>query len=95
MLAATFSDIRYSLRMLIKNPGFACVVILTLALGIGANAAIFALTDKVLFQSLPVERPEELAVLSSYDPKEGPDYDSSFSYPMYKDLRDQNEVLAG
>jgi predicted permease len=95
MLAATLSDIRYSLRMLIKNPGFACVVILTLALGIGANAAIFALTDKVLLQSLPVDRPEELAVLSSYDPKEGPDLDSSFSYPMYKDLRDQNDVLSG
>lgn len=95
MFATTLSDIRYSLRMLVKNPGFACVVVLTLALGIGANAAIFALTDKVLVQSLPVERPEELVVVSSYDPKDGPDFDSSFSYPMYRDLRDQNEVFSG
>jgi predicted permease len=90
-----FSDIRYSLRMLVKNPGFACVVILTLALGIGANAAIFSLTDRVLVQSLPVEKPDELVVLTSYDPKDGPDYRSSFSYPMYQDLRDKNEVLSG
>src|ERR1044071_1866587 len=94
-MTQTFADIRYSLRMLIKNPGFACIVVLTLALGIGANAAIFSLTDRVLVQSLPVDRPNELVVLSSYDPKEGPDYHSSFSYPMYQDLRDKNEVLSG
>jgi len=62
---------------------------LTLALGIGANAAIFALTDKVLLQTLPADCPEELAVVSTYDPKEGASGESSFSYPMYKDLRDK------
>jgi predicted permease len=95
MLTTTFSDLRYALRILAKNPGFACVVVLILALGIGANASIFFLTDRVLLQSLPVQRPNELVVLSSYDPKEGPDYRSSFSYPMYQDLRDKNEVLSG
>src|SRR6185503_21101270 len=89
------TDIRYALRMLAKNPGFACVVIFTLALGIGANAAIFSLTDNALLQSLPVTRPEQLAVLSNYDPKEGPQISGSFSYPMYQDLRDKNDVFSG
>jgi predicted permease len=89
------NDIRYALRMLAKNPGFACVVVFTLALGIGANAAIFSLMDRVLLQSLPVANPDQLAVLSSYDPKEGPDIDSSFSFPMYQDLRDKNDVFSG
>jgi predicted permease len=95
MFTATLSDIRYALRMLVKNPGFAGVVVMTLALGIGANAAIFSLFDKVLLQTLPVERPDELVVLSSYDPKEGADFDSSFSYPMYQDLRDKNDAFSG
>jgi len=95
MLTSTLSDIRYAFRMLAKNPAFALVVILTLALGIGANAAMFAFTDKILLQSLPVDRPEELLVISSYDPK-NPDIEYSFSYPMYRDLRDQSgQFLSG
>src|ERR1044072_9463564 len=84
-------DIRYALRMLAKNPGFACVVVFTLALGIGANAAIFSVTDRVLLQSLPVTKPEQLAVISSADSNLG----SSFSYPMYQNMRDKNEVFSG
>lgn len=89
------NDVRYALRTLAKSPGFACVVIFTLALGIGANAAIFSLMDRVLLQSLPVANPDQLAVLTSYDPKDGPDIGSSFSYPMYQDLRDKNDVFSG
>src|ERR1043165_4188604 len=84
-------DLRYALRMLIKNPGFACVVVFTLALGIGANAAMFSLTDKVLLQRLPVAKPEQLVMISSADSKLG----SSFSYPMYQNLRDKNDVFSG
>jgi hypothetical protein len=80
--------------MLAKNPGFACVVVFTLALGIGANAAIFSMMDRVLLQSLPVANPEQLVVLSSYDPKEEPDIDGSFSYAMYQDLRYKNDVFS-
>jgi predicted permease len=95
MLTTTLSDIRYAFRMLAKNPAFALVVTLTLALGIGANAAMFAFTDKVLLQSLPVDRPEELFVMSTYDPK-NPDIQYSFSYPMYQDLRDKSgQFLSG
>src|ERR1044072_8486683 len=88
------ADIRYALRILTKSPMFAGVVVLTLALGIGANAAIFSLLDQVLLQSLPVANPEQLVVLSAYDAKE-PEIDSSFSYPMYQDLRDRNSVFSG
>ena len=95
MITEVINDIRYALRMLTKNPAFACVVVLTLALGIGANAAIFSLLDKVLLQSLPVVNPDQLTVLSAYDPKDGPDVEGSFSYPMYQDLRDRNSVFSG
>src|ERR1043165_9648243 len=90
-----FTDIRYAIRMLAKNPAFAGVVVLTLALGIGANAAIFSLLDQVLIQSLPVANPDQLVVLSTYDPKEGPGTDSAFSYAMYQDLRDRNSAFSG
>src|SRR5215216_1113278 len=88
------ADIRYALRMLMKNPAFAGVVVLTLALGIGANAAIFSLLDQVLLQSLPVANPDQLVVLSVYDSK-APEMDSSFSYLMYQDLRDRNSAFSG
>src|SRR5271169_1270075 len=93
-------DIRFGLRTLGKNPGFTLVAILTLALGIGANAAIFSLTDQVLLRLLPVERPRELVVLTSPGVGQGRVWSDieggpSFSYPMYRDLRDHNEVFAG
>jgi predicted permease len=93
-------DVRFGLRTLAKNPGFTIVAVLTLALGIGANAAIFSLTDQVLLRLLPVERPQELVVLHSPGKSHGRTWNDigggqSFSYPMYKDLRDRNEVFTG
>lgn len=95
VLTQVLQDIRYAVRILTKNPGFMAVVVLTLALGIGANAAIFSITDKVLLQSLPVQNPDQLVVLSAYDPKDGPQIESTFSYAMYQDLRDRNDVFSG
>ena len=94
MIADIYYDLRYAVRMLRKHPVFTAVAVLTLALGIGANAAIFTLTDAVLLQSLPVKAPDQLVTIESYDPKRA-ETNNSFSYPMYQDLRDQNSVFSG
>ncbi len=87
-------DIRYGARVLLKSRGFAAVAVLSLALGIGANTAIFSLVDKLLLRSLPVEAPDELVLLTSESVN--PHFvNNIFSYPDYADYRDQNEVLSG
>src|SRR6202021_2811663 len=92
-------DLRYALRQLRKSPGFATVAILTLALGIGANAAIFTVVNALLLKTLPVKVPQQLVVVG--DPalpnttSNGTPRTDVFSYPLYKELRDRNSVFSG
>ncbi len=91
-------DLRYALRTLAKNPGFAAVVIVTLALGIGANTAIFSLLDQVLLRLLPVQEPERLVVLDAPGAFSGSSHVQSdtltpISHPMFEALRDRSEVF--
>jgi hypothetical protein len=82
-------DFRYAVRMLRKSPGFAAAAILTLALGIGANSAIFSLVNATLWQRLPVQNRERLSYLFSGDNW------AILSYPAYASLRDGARLLDG
>jgi predicted permease len=83
-MVAILHDVRFGLRMLLKTPGLTALVLLTLALGIGANTSIFSLVDAVLFRPLPLGEPERVVRL--FDIHE---HFSSWSYPLYLDYRDQ------
>jgi predicted permease len=84
-------DLRAGVRRLRQNPGFSFVAILTLALGIGANASIFSVINTILFRPLPVERGSELV---SFNETTGGNTFPSLSYPNYRDFRDRNSVLS-
>jgi predicted permease len=85
-------DVRFGTRRLVKSPGFAIIAIVSLALGVGANTAIFSLVNTVLLRPLPVERPEEIVAIAV---RGKGDSLNAFSYPNYLDFRDRNEVLSG
>src|SRR5262245_47740220 len=78
-------DLRFGARMLLKHKGFTAVAAMTLALGIGANTAIFSVMNALLLRSLPVKNPQELVLLASVNRN---DSDYIFSYPLYEQLRD-------
>lgn len=94
------TDLKYAFRMLLKAPAFTAVALLTLALGIGANVAIFSLVNATMLRPLPVNHPEQLAILT--DPTEnGTDFGTSggtrglLAYSEYLALRDRNTVFSG
>ncbi len=91
-------DLRYGLRQLRLRPGFALAAILSLALGIGANTAIFTLVDQILLRLLPVENPGELVLFRADGARPGGNWGDglhTFPYPTYLALRDRNTVFSG
>ena len=106
------NDLKFAFRQLLKNPGFTAVAVLTLALGIGANTAIFSLIDVVLLKMLPVRNPEQLVLLNwashgwpesvmknlagnMDEDKSGRFTSTSFSHPIYEQIRTRNRVFSG
>jgi predicted permease len=87
-----YQDLRYGARMLLKNRMFTLVAALSLALGIGANTAIFSLINALMLRPLPVKAPQELALFSIIE-KQGPGY--SFQYSFYEMIRDQSQSFSG
>jgi putative ABC transport system permease protein len=101
-MSIIWNDVRYALRQLRKSPGFTLTAVLTLTLGIGVNAAIFTVFNKVLLHTLPVHNPGELVLLEEHSKYETGSLSSVgggdaiyFSYPAYQRLRDNNHVLDG
>src|SRR6267143_546585 len=89
-------DFGYALRTLRRSRGFAIVAALTLALGIGANTAIFTLLDQVLLRLLPVKDPRQLVLLTTRGKHYGNTWGgNAISYPMYRDFEDNDEVFSG
>src|SRR5580692_4065635 len=97
-MEAVWQDLRYALRMLARSPGFTLTAVLTLALGIGANTAIFSVLDAVLLRSLPVSHPEQLAMVTDPDNHGGlfgsqTGDRSLLAYSEFEYLRDHNNAF--
>src|SRR5262245_58937807 len=90
-MSKLIADLRYAMRTMWKRPGFAAIAVLTLALGIGANTAIFSLVNTVLLRPLPVAHPEQIVSVSIRGKN---DTLGAFSHPDYKDFRERNQALS-
>jgi predicted permease len=94
LLEEIWRDMRYAARIIVKEPGFTLVAVVMLALGTGANTAIFTLVDKLLIRPLPVEHAEDLVTVKAQSLN--PYFmNTIFSYPDYRDYRDLNRVTSG
>ena len=96
LIETLFQDIRYGLRILGRSPVISGVAILSLALGIGANTAIFSLIDTVMLRLLPVQKPEELLQVRIRNPRSPKDEPSpTFTNPLWEELRNRQDVFSG
>jgi putative ABC transport system permease protein len=94
LLETLIQDLRFSLRVLRKSPAFTAIAVLTLALGIGANTAIFSLIDTVVLRFLPVQRPQELIEVLRLNPRDKTPT-SGFTYALWEQFRDQQDIFSG
>lgn len=96
MINGVFRDLRYAMRQLRKSPGFTSVIVLTLALGIGANTAIFSIVNFILFRPLPIRDPQQVVNLAYGEKRMGDGASNGFSVPDFEDIRSQSaNVFSG
>ena len=94
-LESLWQDVRFGARLLRKTPVITTVALLSLALGIGANTAIFSLLDSVMLRMLPVQKPEQLVALGMRSQKQGSEANRVYTNPIWEQLRDHQNVFAG
>ena len=92
VVETTLQDVRFAIRVLRRSPVYTSVIVLTLALGIGANTAIFSLVDAVLIKLLPVNNPEQLVAINTFTQR---GERTNFSYPLFEQLRDRTQTFKG
>lgn len=96
LIETLIQDVRYGLRILGRTPVISCVAILSLALGIGANTAIFSLIDTVMLRMLPVEKPDELTQVLIQDPRSPNDEaEPTFTNPLWEEIRNRQDFYSG